>query len=97
MVDDVAGDFLCLTVPRLRPGALVAERGCSFEAAPGVGLIARARERLRCFAEHGACLLALALSLAEDPPRFPHRPGPQSTLPHTRNALRFGDERARPI
>src|SRR5438874_12770322 len=87
---DRHGGFLCLTVPRLRPGALVAERGCSFEAAPGVGLIARARERLRCFAEHGARLLALVLSLAEDPPSFPHGAGPQSPLPHTRNALRFG-------
>src|SRR5207248_2430354 len=97
MVDDVAGGFLCLTVPCLRPGALVAERGCSFEAARGVGLIAGAPERLRCFAEHRTCLLALALSLAEDPPRFPHGAGPQSTLPHTRDALRFSDERACPI
>ena len=76
MVDDVAGGFLCLTVPRLRPDALVAERGCSFEAARGVGLIARPRERVRSFAEHRTCLLALALSLAEDPPSFPHRSGP---------------------
>src|SRR5437764_14720730 len=97
LVDDVAGGFLRLTAPRLRPDALVAARDCSFEAARGVGLVARPRERLRCFAEHRMCLAALALSLAEDPPRFPHGAGPQSTLPHTRDALRFGDERARPI
>jgi hypothetical protein len=67
---------LSLAVPRLGPGALVAELGGRLEAARSVGLIARARERLRRFAEHGACLLALPLSLAEDPPSFPYRAGP---------------------
>src|SRR5581483_1613727 len=86
-----------LAVPRLGPGALVAEPGSSLKAARSVGLIARARERLRCFAEHRTRLLALALSLTEDPPSFPHGAGPQATLPHARDALRFGDERARPI
>src|SRR5438876_8832210 len=89
--------FHCLTVSRLVPDALVGPLGSSFKAARSIGLVARARERLRRFAEHRSCLLALALSLAQNPPSLPHRPGPQPTLPHARDALRFGDERACPI
>src|SRR5947209_5788654 len=88
MVDDVAGGFLCLTVPRLKSGALVAERGCRFEAARGVGLIAGPLERLRCFAEHCTCLLAFPLSLAEDP-RASHRApvhSPPCHMPAMRSA-----------
>jgi hypothetical protein len=46
-----------LAVPRLGPGAVVAEPGSSLKAARIIGLIARARERLRCFAKHRARLL----------------------------------------
>src|SRR5438132_10427806 len=74
--------FQSLTVSRLVPDALVGALGSSFEAARSIGLVARARERLRCFAEHRPCLLALALSLTQNPPSLPHRPGPQPTLPH---------------
>src|SRR5881396_3844642 len=93
----LAAERTSLAVPRLGPGGLVAEPGSSLKAARSVGLIARARERPRCFAEHRACLFAVSLSLAEDPPSFPHGAGPQPTLPHARDALRFGEERSRPI
>src|SRR5437762_7337147 len=86
-----------LAVPRFVPAALVAEPCGGIKAARSVCVIACARERLRRFAEHRARLLAVALSEAEDPPSFPHRAGPQPTLPHARDALRFGDERSRSI
>src|SRR4029453_3593588 len=83
-----------LAVPRLVPGALLAELGSSLEAARSVGLISPAGERLGCLAEHGPRLLAITLRLTQDPASFPHRAGPQATPPHARDALRVGEERA---
>src|SRR5437588_11698205 len=86
-----------VTVPVGRSFRATSEHGSSREAALGVGLITRPRERLRCLTEHRTGLLGLALGLAEDPPGLPDGAGPQPALPHTRDALRLGEERARPI
>src|SRR2546423_7103506 len=67
----------------------MSEHGSSRETALGVGLVTRPHERLRCLTEHRTGLLGLALGLAEDPPGLPDGAGPQSALPHTRDALRL--------
>src|SRR5260221_12879496 len=87
-------DLIAMEGRGLSSNALVAEPGSGFEAASGFGLIARARERLRCFAEHRARLITLAFGFSEDRPSLPHRACPLATLPHARDAFRFGQERA---
>lgn len=77
------------SVPRTQQGAFVAEPFRSLEATLRVDLTARPTECFRRLAEHGACLLVIALGLAENPPSFPHGAAPQPTLPHSRDPLGF--------
>src|SRR5215210_2443683 len=91
-------------LPRWERGRANYSRACALrrpvaptggEAPFCVGRVAGARERFRGFAEHRLGLRLIALHLAENPPRLPHRTDPRTRLPHTGDALGLGEERAR--